>query len=341
MVQSSAEIRTILLSDSMIWKCLFTGDPDSGIMLIDDQPMFVASAPILTSLNEGPAMGVMVFGRYIDASEIRQLEEITNLDFSVNNITDFRLQKESSQVLNSLLSNAQAVTIKENGPNAVSGYTFVNDIHSNPTFILQVTQDRTAFEQGIWVRDIFLGATILLSVCVGFGFQFLLEREIIKPMTKLSSYIKELPTNPVASAPKNLGHSSEELVILTDSVRDTMKKKFEGMNEVSRMVGHDLRNPLTGIKGASYSLKKNYGSRLEEKGNSLLKTIDDCVEYSDKIVRDLLEYSCEMKIDRIKTTPKRLVNDSLLTFDAQGLSIRIQVWLGHHLLAIHECSCSF
>ena len=80
------------------------------------------------------------------------------------------------------------------------------------------------------------------------------------------------------------------------------------------MVGHDLRNPLTGIKNAAYILKKNYSSQLEEKGNAQLKTINDCVEYSDKIVRDLLEYSSATRLDLINTNLKRLIDDSLSTF---------------------------
>jgi signal transduction histidine kinase len=315
MVQTSEETRKTVTSDNGIWISLSTNSSISGIMLIDNQPMFVATAPILTSLYHGPAIGGMLFGRYIDASETSNLAEITDLNFSVQKIADFRLQKANSQILNSLMSNVQSVAIRENGPIAVSGYTLINDIHSNPVFVLQITQDRAAYQQGIWVRDIFLSASILLSVFVGVGFQYLLEREIIKPLTKLSSYIKELSVNSNASAPKNLAHASEELVVLTDSVKDTMKKKFEGMNEVSRMVGHDLRNPLTGIKGASYILKKKCGTKIDEQGKSALATIDNCVEYSDKIVRDLLEYSCELKIDKIKTNPERLVNDSLSTLE--------------------------
>ena len=46
--------------------------------------------------------------------------------------------------MRSLLLNETTVVVKENSLNTVSGYTLVNDVDSNPTFILQVTQDRTA-----------------------------------------------------------------------------------------------------------------------------------------------------------------------------------------------------
>ena len=145
------------------------------------------------------------------------------------------------------------------------------------------------------------------------GFLFLLEKEIVKPMMKLAATVEEIPLEPTGSKSKKKVSSSYELEVLSNSVRDSVNNRLEGMNEVSRMVGHDLRNPLAGIRGAVYVLKKNYGEQLGEKGNTMLKTIDDCVEYSDKIVRDLLDYSCEMKLDKIKTTPVGLVNASLST----------------------------
>jgi signal transduction histidine kinase len=52
---------------------------------------------------------------------------------------------------------------------------------------------------------------------------------------------------------------------------------------------------------------------MGEKGTSLLKVIDDCVEYSNKIVSDLWEYSSEIKLDKSKITPHQLLTKALPT----------------------------
>jgi signal transduction histidine kinase len=312
-VNTPEETRKILTSDDSIWVFNSIEDTTSGIMLMDNQPMFVATAPILTSLNQGPVVGGMLFGRFIDENEISQLTEIMGLNFCITKISDLRLQKEGNHIVDSLLLNKTTVVVKENSFNTISGYTLINDIHSNPTFILQVAQDRTVNQQGIWVRNIFLSASVALAFCVGAGFLVLLEKEIVKPMMKLAATVEEIPLKPNVSRTKSKSTSSEELDVLSDAVRNSVNKRLEGMNEASRMVGHDLRNPLAGIRGAQYILKKNYGEKLDAKGNEMLKIIDDCVEYSDKIVRDLLDYSCEIKLDKITTNPVRLVNASLST----------------------------
>jgi signal transduction histidine kinase len=43
----------------------------------------------------------------------------------------------------------------------------------------------------------------------------------------------------------------------------------------------------------------------------MLQTIDDCIDYSDKIVNDLLEYSREIKLDIRETTAKTLIQNLL------------------------------
>ena len=253
-------------------------------------------------------MGEMLFGRYLDSTEITQLEGMTSLNFTINTISDLKL--DDNQIAGTLLSNQQASITKEENANTMTEYLLVNDVNSNPTFVLQVSQERTVYHQGVWVEDIFLVAAISLTIAFGVATTILLEIGVFKPMTKLASQIETMPLNPINSESKSK-FETDEIKILANSAKNNLNKKFEAMNEVSRMVGHDLRNPLAGIKNATYILKKNYASRLEEKGNAQLKTIEDCVEYSDKIVRDLLDYSSEIKVDKIKTDPKTLVDSSL------------------------------
>ena len=310
-VQTTNQTKQTLESDKSIWEFSSTEATVSGIMLLDNQPMLVVTAPILTTDNQGPINAGMLFGRYLDAKEISKLETITDLNFSIDALADFRLN--NSQVAESLFSHPQSSVLKDNGRNTQSDYMLIEDINSEPTFVLQVNQSRIAYQQEVWVGNIFLVAAILLSIAFGAAILILLETSIIKPMMKLTSQIEAMPLNP--EVPKNKSKfETDEISIIANSASNSLNKKLEAMTEVSRMVGHDLRNPLTGIKNAVYILKKNYGSQLEEKGNAQLKTINDCVEYSDKIVRDLLEYSSATRLDLINTNLKRLIDDSLSTF---------------------------
>ena len=88
-------------------------------------------------------------------------------------------------------------------------------------------------------------------------------------------------------------------------------ERLAAIGEISAMVGHDLRNPLTGIAGAAYYLKTKGGEKLDEKSREMLEIIEKDVEYSNKIVSDLLDYSREMHLEQRETTLKSVVGEAL------------------------------
>jgi signal transduction histidine kinase len=90
-------------------------------------------------------------------------------------------------------------------------------------------------------------------------------------------------------------------------------ERFAAIGELAGMIGHDLRNPLAGIKNATYYLRKKQGSFVGDSGMQMLNIIEKAVEYSDKIINDLLDYSREIHLDLEECTPKSLIDYVLLT----------------------------
>jgi PAS domain S-box-containing protein len=88
-------------------------------------------------------------------------------------------------------------------------------------------------------------------------------------------------------------------------------ERLATIGELAAMVGHDLRNPLTGIMGAAYYLKTKHSTELGAKSKEMLGTIENAINYSNKIVNDLLEYSRDLKLELTETTPKALLKTAL------------------------------
>lgn len=89
-------------------------------------------------------------------------------------------------------------------------------------------------------------------------------------------------------------------------------ERFAAIGELAGMVGHDLRNPLTSIKNAAYYLKSKQGCSTEVKQKQMLEIIDKSVEYANKIVDNLLEYSREIDLEISECSPKALLDYVLL-----------------------------
>jgi signal transduction histidine kinase len=83
------------------------------------------------------------------------------------------------------------------------------------------------------------------------------------------------------------------------------------IGEAAAMVGHDLRNPLQAIVNTLYLAQKKIGSSSNKELRELLDTISEQVEYMNKIVSDLQDYSRTVKPKLVETDLHGLLNETL------------------------------
>jgi len=88
-------------------------------------------------------------------------------------------------------------------------------------------------------------------------------------------------------------------------------QRLVAIGQAAAMVGHDLRNPLQAIVNKLYiaELKlENYG---DEELKSLIRTIEEEVEYMNKIVSDLQDYARPISLKKEPVSLNRLFNEVL------------------------------
>jgi PAS domain S-box-containing protein len=88
-------------------------------------------------------------------------------------------------------------------------------------------------------------------------------------------------------------------------------ERLATIGELAGMVGHDLRNPLSGIKNAVYFLKKKGNTIPDARAKLMFETIDKCIEHSNKIINDLLDYSREIHLEVQHCSPRELLLEGL------------------------------
>jgi PAS domain S-box-containing protein len=107
----------------------------------------------------------------------------------------------------------------------------------------------------------------------------------------------------------------------TGQLREAQEKlvkteRLAAIGELAAMVGHDLRNPLTGMKAATYYLKGKTKCDPNTKTKEMLELIDTCIDQSNKIVNDLLEYSRTLKLELTQTAPATFIKGALSAIQA-------------------------
>jgi len=118
---------------------------------------------------------------------------------------------------------------------------------------------------------------------------------------KLQEYAEHLEEM-VQERTKELKEAHERLV---------KSERLAAIGQVASMISHDLRNPLTGIAGATYYLKTKLGPKMDEKTREMLEIIEKDIEHSNKIINDLLEYSREIKLELTEAEPKSIMKEAL------------------------------
>jgi signal transduction histidine kinase len=109
---------------------------------------------------------------------------------------------------------------------------------------------------------------------------------------------------------KRYSQHLEELVEKrTKSLREA--ERLAAMGQMAATVAHDLRNPLTGITGALYYLRKKYGRTTDAKTKEMINIIENDVEYSNNMMTGLVEYSAEVKLEAVETNPRTISEKAL------------------------------
>jgi PAS domain S-box-containing protein len=113
---------------------------------------------------------------------------------------------------------------------------------------------------------------------------------------------------------KGLEYTVEERTDRLSELQELLLKheRLAAIGQLAAMVGHDLRNPLSGIKNASYYLRKKQPN-LTDSSINMLNTIDVAVEHSNSIINDLLDFSRELHLELEEVSPKSLTDYSLLS----------------------------
>jgi len=107
-----------------------------------------------------------------------------------------------------------------------------------------------------------------------------------------------------------LGRSVGFVVILKDTTR-ARAEKLAAIGELATMVGHDLRNPLQSMKNAASYLKISSNSESKGELEEMLEIIEKNIDYSNKIVNDLLDYSKEIRLELTETTPEQMITEAM------------------------------
>jgi sensor domain CHASE-containing protein/GAF domain-containing protein len=194
-------------------------DPNSGltgIVLIPDGPVLLSSWPIVTSANQGPIRGYLIFGRYLNSSEIARLAASTHLSLAVRRLDDEQLPLDFQAVRNSF-SEEMPITVRPLSDQTIAGYAQLTDVEKQPVLLLRADIPRAIYQQGQASMRYFVISLLAVGLVALIGGVWLLETFVLSRLADLSAQVGGIAISSDHSARVAMA-GKDELTGLADAI---------------------------------------------------------------------------------------------------------------------------
>ena len=166
-------------------------DRITGIVLLTEGPMLVASSPVLTTQGKGPVRGTLVMGRYLDAAEIDRLGKVTGLSLTLYRFDDAKMPSDFRAALASLTPDVRYISRPLN-EKRTAGYTLIKDIFGRPALIMRVDMPRDIYMQGIASLRYLIYILFAAGLAAGIGIFLIADKLVLTRLSRLSAEVNNI-----------------------------------------------------------------------------------------------------------------------------------------------------
>ncbi|MFC1912226.1 CHASE4 domain-containing protein [Chloroflexota bacterium] len=282
-----------LSPDSILLDHSGTGSSITGILLLQNAPLLIASRPIMTSEKEGPVRGTLIMGRYLDDTGIALLAKRASLSLSIYAINSSQMPPDFLEMRTSLLK-GNLILVQPLDEQSVAGYALLQDIYKKPALILRVDTPRDIYEQGQSVISYLIMSIVITGFVFGLVTILLLERQVLSGLAHLSKKVSSIGTSGDLSA----------------------RISVEGTDELANVAG-TINGMLAALQQSEAELRESEERyrRLAENATDIIWTTDTNMQftYISPSVAQLLGFTVEELLD--KTMP------GVFTSESSGIAI--------------------
>jgi PAS domain S-box-containing protein len=202
----------------------------TGILMLGEKPMIVASRPIIHSDFSGTSQGVVIMGRYLDEDEVAYLAKLTKPALRFIPVNDPSLSPSLVLSLTTSQDQRPKVIIPQSN-NEVAGYALIRDVYGRDALVLEFLQPRDIYQQGVTstLQFIFivLGAGLLFGVVV----LLILDRLVLSRVSSMSQQVHDIGKQTTLSRRMSV-EGLDEFSALSGEINrmlDTIEKTNDGL----------------------------------------------------------------------------------------------------------------
>jgi len=199
-------------------------DTNEAVVIVEGQPLLVAATSILTSRQQGPVVGALIFGQRLDEARIAEMAESLDLDLALL-LPDL---SNAPQEVASRIADLQALSsenprlIQPLNGDLVEGILRVPDLDGQTAFYMRLLMPRDIVQQGQNTIALFT-AVLLISGGVLWGAMLgLLEISVLRPLSSLNADVGQV--NAERSDQRVLVRGEDEIGHLAQAINRMLER---------------------------------------------------------------------------------------------------------------------
>ena len=165
-----------------------------GIVLLPEGPVLVCMRPILDSRGNGPARGVLIMGRFLDAAYVGKLSRRTWLELALQPLSSPEMPKDFREA-EAAVTIQTPIVIRPLTLTTVAAYARINDLTGAPVLLVRVAVPRSIDSEGYKTLLYFVVSILGIGVVFGAVVLLFLEKALISRLHALSAGVLTVGTS--------------------------------------------------------------------------------------------------------------------------------------------------
>jgi PAS domain S-box-containing protein len=165
----------------------------SGILVLPEGPMEVASAPILKSDKSGPVRGTVIMGRYLEYGPLQRIADITGYTIALFWPEKGGAGSSYPPAIGQITGRPGILLVPDN-ESWMTGYSSVSDLTGRDLYI-GVTTERNLYQIGLANMFRYLVLLALWAVMTGIIVVIVMDRTVLQRMGRLTDHVRSLSGN--------------------------------------------------------------------------------------------------------------------------------------------------
>lgn len=316
-----------LTADSLLLQHNDTYSYLRGLLSLPENPMLFASRPIINSNYEGPIVGTLVMGYYLDSNKVDSLAETTHLSFDVQRVDDSLMDAEFQEAFQSLTEETP-VFVNPLNSDSVAGYTIVEDVYGEPCLILSVVLPRTIYAQGQTSIFYFILLRIATGLTASILILFVLEKLVLSRLAQIGAEVNKIksrgdPSERLSISGNDeiadLGNELNRMLTSLEHSQSKLRMLNEKLGVVGSLTRHDVRNKLSIIASNVYLAKQ----KLADDPDTLefLASIESTIDKLEKIFEFSRIYEKVGVEELVYMDVEKSVNEAAILLGLDGVKL--------------------